>query len=258
MEQSLYETVSEVESDVYYETGVSSGQTGKVDSQPKVTKAVEQMEVYSPGELEDTVGKTEISVKDTLVHDTTSDSMNVQSEIKANVENETVQVTSQKASEKINADEIVFPETETAHINNNDSNDKAKEVDIALTRLSPEMIESDSKLSSSKFSRFNRKRRNSSGSESDGSGLSDVSSWSASRRSPTDVDNKPHDNSKSDVSSVPLPEGSSYEKLSDSLSDSSSSSSSSDESLVSSVSSLDLPNERKGKDSIKDKVLVIV
>ena len=250
LEQSLYETVSEVESDVYYETGVQSGQTGKVDGQPEVTKTVEQMEVYSSSELQDNVAKTEKPVQENVVHNTTSDITNVQTDIKANVENETIQVTSQKASETIKADESVIAETANSGIN--DSNDKAKEIN-KLTNLSPEMTESDSKLSSSKFSRFNRKRRNSSGSESDGSGISDVSSWSASRRSPFEGDNKPHDNSKSDVSSAPFPEGSSFEKeLSDSLSDSSSSS---DESLLSSVSSLDLPMKSKERTTSKTKSL---
>ena len=243
MEQSLYETVSEVESDVYYDTGVQSGQTDKVDNQMEISKTEEQVEKHSTSECQNAVSKIEIPDKENLVHNKISNNTISQTGIETKVENEAVQVTSQKATETVKSEESLVTEQERVNINTDDIDDKPKESNFALTNLSPDMTESDSKLSSSKFSRFNRKRRNSSGSESDASDISDVSSWSPSRRSPTEFENKSHDNSKSDVSSAPLPEGSSFEKdLSDSLLDSSSSSSSSDdESLVSSDSSLDLP-----------------
>ena len=246
--QSFYETVSEVESDVYYETGVQSGRTGEVSNQLEVTKTAEQSVLNSSSELQNNIPNTEVSVKDSLLSNKTSDNSTVQTDIKAYIDNNTSNVASQKASETIKTDESIVIETEVAKVENNDGIDRVKEKNTTLTRFSPEMIESDSKLSSSKFSRFNRKRRNSSGSESDGSGCSDVSSWSASHQSPFEFDTKQHDYSKSDVSSTPFPERSTSDKeLSDkeidSESDSNSSSSSSDESSVSSISSVELPNK---------------
>lgn len=260
--EAALETVSEVESDVYYENSAQLGKTVEaVDKPPEDKTAVNQPDLNSSEEFQSDKLYREIPVKDSGFSDENLEIKGTFQESDTHLDENASEHTMHRTLETVKDNNILGIEKEIESTGcDTDTVHTSKAESAEIERLSPNTSENDSKLPSSKFSRFNRKRRNSSGSESDGSDYSDVSSWSTSHQSPFNFDSKPHDNSKSDVSSTPfsqghisgkeLPDNMESESASESDSDSSSSS---DESSASSSSSFKSSNEKYEKVTSKTK-----
>ena len=266
MDQSLYETVSEIESDVYYDSVVQSDRdrktyihSGKQNSDDQVyenisseadlskldTTVVNKDVSFTNKETKDNKPDTTVFGRDDSFTSEETNNKNVLSEsltsIQYNQDKHIIAENSGNNNNKFMVDKE--PEIENWQWQSFDSNSRL-EVLKELSGVPPDVTESVSTLSSSKFSRFNRRRRNSS--DSDESKYSDVSSMSASlhisqSRSVTgqlEADQKndmTHGNSKSDVSSRPL-SGDSPNVGEEDLSDSVSSESDSDSDSESSSS----------------------
>ena len=247
-DQSLYETVSEVESDVYYGSGVHSVQVKEVLNQSSEINTEHQVD--PDVSAKEQINQSDTEIKDDSFSSVKSETRNIHSEALAQLESSMDEKVLQKTSDAVSSE--ADRKMEVIEDRNSDNMDipfvpEAQTMGIPVASL--EASESASNISSNKFSRFNRRRRNTSGSDSDASGSSDLSSWSASQsrskfeqglNSDNEIDAA--ERSKSDVSSTPMSKGSINEEkeLSDIMSsdsDSESSSSSSSDSSSSSPSS---------------------